>query len=82
MLIHKLRAEDQKGYYAFWSWTNTDMTFSFTKGRGLMVDENVYTREPRRITYLKVVEEKGYVLVPRAVVSIVTSFNETPTSVS
>jgi hypothetical protein len=25
MLIHKLRAEDQKGYYTFWWWTKTDL---------------------------------------------------------
>jgi hypothetical protein len=56
--------------------------FSFTKGRGLIVDENGYVRGRKRVLYLMVVEEKGYALIPHAIMSIVTSFNETPASVN
>ena len=42
VLIHKLRAVDQKGPYTCWSWTKTNMAFLLAKGGGSSVDENWY----------------------------------------
>jgi hypothetical protein len=39
-------------------------TFSFTKSRGLIVEEKGYARGPKRILYLLVMEEKRYALIP------------------
>jgi hypothetical protein len=64
MLIHKLRAVEQKGYCTCWSWTKIDMTdmpvdqkeyytgWSWMKGRGSTVGENggqVINRGRKRI---------------------------------
>jgi len=42
MLIHMLRAVEQKGYFTCLLWTKTGMIFSLTKGRGLTLDEKGY----------------------------------------
>jgi hypothetical protein len=41
MLIHELRAMDQKAACrTHWPWAETDMTFFLKKGKGLSANEN------------------------------------------